>query len=591
MTARTSRTWLPYSIAVVAGLAVMAAAYVFVQNRQPAVDRAACVGLEVVSSTEKDVLVRELADRYNTSDRTYAGHCARVTVHGLTSGVAMDALDQGWARQQPDIPVPQVWLPSSTLWTGQLQLRDRAAGRPEQTPGTKFPSVASSPLVIAMKQPQGELLQSKGPLGWNDILGLSGEQGWAKFGRPDWGRFTFGKDNPNLSTSGLAATIATYYAATVGKSSDLTTDDLKDPEVTRFVRQIEANVSHYSDDVVDLLRSVAANDQTTVSTGDGPGDLSAIVTQEELVYLYNEGELSPNKKKKPKVPLVALYPKEGTYNLDHPYVVFPSDSAAQKAAAADFLAYLQEPAQQAAFAAVGFRDHDQNATADLVQTVRGKDSAHLTYFSTPDPEVIQGILGSWGTLRKKANILLAVDTSGSMAKHIEKGTRLQIAAGAVANGIKLLNSQDRVGLWTFSSETSARPSQPYTSEVPLGPFAAGPVDAKLAARKPAGNTALYTTIRAAHDYLTANYDSSRINAVVVLTDGKNEYAKDNDLDRLLADVKLDPRKPVKIFCIAFDDESDLATLTKIASAASGKAFDAQNPSTIGDAFVKVVSSF
>ncbi|MEK8104142.1 hypothetical protein NKG94_01580 [Micromonospora sp. M12] len=46
-----------------------------------------------------------------------------------------------------------------------------------------------------------------------------------------------------------------------------------------------------------------------------------------------------------------------------------------------------------------------------------------------------------------------------------------------------------------------------------------------------------------------------------------------------------------MFCIAFDQESDFATLDRIAKASSGKAFDATDPATIDEAFVKLVSSF
>ncbi|MFJ6198924.1 hypothetical protein [Micromonospora sp. NPDC092111] len=79
--------------------------------------------------------------------------------------------------------------------------------------------------------------------------------------------------------------------------------------------------------------------------------------------------------------------------------------------------------------------------------------------------------------------------------------------------------------------------------------------------------------------------------MVVLTDGKNEYNKDNRLARLLQDVALDPDRPVKIFCIAFDEQSDFATLDRIAKASAGKAFDARDPAKIDEAFVKLVSSF
>ncbi|WFE57074.1 extracellular solute-binding protein [Micromonospora sp. WMMD712] len=590
---RSARPWLPYSVAVVAGLAVIAAAYVIVR---PATgpDRSGCVALEVNSSTEKADLVSQLAARYNAADRRFAGRCAEVTVHGLNSGKAMEALAAGnWSGRQPGVPAPQVWLPTSSLWTGRLRLLDEQAGRAAQTPG-RYPSIANSPLVIAMPLEKGELVRQRGKLGWADVLGLSGDAGWAAFGRPEWGRFTFGKDNPNLSTSGLAATIATYYAA-VRRSSDLTKADLAKPAVTQFVRRIEANVSHYSDDSVDLLRDLAEADLAGAglgAAGDARArDMSAVVVQEELVYQYNEGQLSPTPGQKPRVPLVAVHPSEGTFNLDHPYVVLPSADAAQQAAAQDFLAFLQDDPQQRSFADLGFRDHERRASDALTAAVRGGADGQLTYFDPPAPEVVDAILRGWGTLRKKANILLAVDTSGSMNAKVGSRTRFQVATTAVDRGVGLLNSADRVALWSFSSETPQRPGKPYSEEVRLGPYDRAAFARRLTGLRVGGNTALYATVRAAHRRLLADYDPDRINAVVVLTDGKNEYPKDNDLDRLLADIELDPDRPVKVFCVAFDRESDLAALDRIAGASAGKAFDATDPATIDEAFVKLVSSF
>ncbi|WP_229400133.1 vWA domain-containing protein [Micromonospora okii] len=582
----SARPWLPYTAAVVAGLAVIAAAYVIVR---PGADRSGCVPLEVSSSTEKDVLLGQLAARYNAADRRFGGRCAQVSVHGLNSGEAMEALASGsWAGLQPTTPAPQVWLPTSSLWTGRLRLLDEQVGRPAQTPGP-YRSIANSPLVIAMPKDKAELVRGRGPLGWAEILGLSGDAGWAAFGRPEWGRFTFGKDNPNLSTSGLAATVATYYAA-VRRSSDLVTEDLARPAVTQFVRRIEANVSHYSDDSVDLLRDLAEADLG--GDGDARGtDMSAVVVQEELVYQYNQGQLSPTPGVKPRVPLVAVRPKEGTFNLDHPYVVLPSADAGQREAAQDFLTFLQEAPQQRAFAEIGFRDHERRPSDALVAAVGGDSGGEAVYFDPPAPEVVDAILAGWGTLRKKANILLAVDTSGSMRAAVGGRTRFQVATTAADKGVGLLNSADRVALWSFSSETPQRPGRPYSEEVPLGPYDRAVFRRKLTGLRVAGDTALYATVRAAHRHLLDNYDPDRINAVVVLTDGKNDYPKDRDLGRLLDDIALDPRRPVKVFCVAFDQESDLAALDRIARASAGKAFDATDPATIDEAFVKLVSSF
>ncbi|MEU9508552.1 extracellular solute-binding protein [Micromonospora sp. NPDC048170] len=580
----TAGPWLPYTVAIVAGFAVIAAAYLIVR---PATD-VGCTPLEVSSSIEKDVLLGDLAERYNKSDRRFGDRCAVVTVHGLSSGASTEALAGDWAAKQPSLPRPQVWLPTSTLWTGQLKLLDEAAGRPAQTPG-RYPSIANSPLVIAMPQPKGKLLQQHAPLGWGEILGSSGRTGWSTFGRPEWGRFTFGKVNPNLSTSGLAATIASYYAA-INRASDLTESDVANPRVTQFVRRIEANVSHYSDDIVDLLKDRAEADLSGAGTA-APTDMSAVVTQEELVYQYNEGELSPNRGEKPRVPLVAIYPKEGTFNLDHPYVVLPSASPEQRDAADDFLKFLQEPPQQQSFGRHGFRDHQRKASGPLTASVGGGGDGELTYFDPPDPAVVKAILTGWGTLRKKANILVAVDTSGSMNAKIGDRTRFQVATRAAIKGFGLLNFEDQVALWSFSSETGQRPKSPYSEEVRLSAFKPKVLTDEINNLHVEGGTALYATVRAAHRHMLDRYDPSRINAVVVLTDGTNEYNKDNNLARLLQDVALDPERPIKIFCIAFDEKSDFGTLDRIAKASAGKAFDARDPAKIDDAFVKLVSSF
>ncbi|MEU4532313.1 extracellular solute-binding protein [Micromonospora ureilytica] len=586
-TATRRRQWLPYTAAVTAGLVVIAGAFVFVRQRETG----CAITLQVNSSTEKAALLVDLAERYNRSDRSIAGGgCAQVHVSALNSGKATEALATDWTHT--GLPQPQVWLPTSSLWTGQLRLLDEAAGRELQTPD-HYPSIANSPLVIAMPQPKAELVRKRGSLGWGEILGLSGRDGWAGFGKPEWGRFTFGKDNPNLSTSGLAATIATYYAA-VQRASDLTRSDLAEPAVTQFVRRIEANVSHYSDDSVDLLRSLAEAD---LAGGAGStGDMSAIVLQEELVDLYNTGALSPRQDgqergRRPNVPLVAVHPKEGTFNLDHPFVVLPTADKRQRAAAADFQKFLTEGAQQESFARLGFRDHERRASAELLASVGAEPSGGLSYFEPPAPEVVGAMLDGWRTLRKKANILITLDTSGSMQAKVGTSTRFEVAATAAGKGLALLNAEDRVGLWSFSSETKQHPKSPYREEVPLGGFDQTRIDNKIAGLQVVGDTALYATVRAAHRELLDRYDPQRINAIVVLTDGKNEYSKDNDLARLLAEVALDPRRPVKVFCIAFDRDSDFATLDRIAKASSGKAFDATDPAKIDEAFVKLVSSF
>lgn len=165
--ATRTRQWLPYTAAVTAGLVVIAGAFVFVRQREAGNEGArtdCATTLQVNSSTEKAALLVDLAERYNRSDRSIdGGGCAQVHVSALNSGKATEALATGWTHT--GLPQPQVWLPTSSLWTGQLRLLDQAAGREPQTPD-RYPSIANSPLVIAMPQPKAELLRQRGSLGW-----------------------------------------------------------------------------------------------------------------------------------------------------------------------------------------------------------------------------------------------------------------------------------------------------------------------------------------------------------------------------------------------------------------------------------------
>jgi Ca-activated chloride channel family protein len=99
-------------------------------------------------------------------------------------------------------------------------------------------------------------------------------------------------------------------------------------------------------------------------------------------------------------------------------------------------------------------------------------------------------------------------------------------------------------------------------------------------------------VRAAQRSMLTGYTGDRINAVVVLTDGKNEYPRDNDLDALLRDIDAgNLERSVRVFAIAFGDKSDLGTLSSIARSSRAAAYDARNPSSITDVFVSVLSNF
>jgi Ca-activated chloride channel homolog len=97
-----------------------------------------------------------------------------------------------------------------------------------------------------------------------------------------------------------------------------------------------------------------------------------------------------------------------------------------------------------------------------------------------------------------------------------------------------------------------------------------------------------------YEELLADYAPDRINALLVLSDGRNEDPRNDDLDGLLRDLRTRTEgqtTAVRIFPIAFSGDADLQTLSDIAEATDAAAYDATDPTTIDRVFTAVVSNF
>ena len=278
--------------------------------------------------------------------------------------------------------------------------------------------MVSTPIVLAMPEPKARALGwPQAAIGWSDLLNLANDPGgWASKGHPEWGAFKLGKTNPNVSTSGLSATIGAFVAAT-GTSSDLTLDVLKEPRVRDFVAGVEKSVAHYGDTALTFLTNLQRADDA----GAALGYVSAVAVEEKSIVDYNEGNPTGDLETKgqhgkPQVPLVAIYPKEGTLNSDSPFAVLqaPWSEAGKQAGAKDFLAYLHEPAQQELFTDAGFRTYDGRPGQGRHATATTWPKTSASSLSPPSPPVLAAIRAAWSELRKPARVLLVLDVSGSM---------------------------------------------------------------------------------------------------------------------------------------------------------------------------------
>ncbi|MCU1674586.1 MAG: hypothetical protein JWN77_2699 [Frankiales bacterium] len=562
----------------------------------PSAAPSGCVTLAVTASSEKAALLSAIADDYAKDDGESGDGCARVTVTSKASGGAATALGRGW-DERVDGPRPDVWSPASQSWTGLLRQDTTARDAADLVGDAKLPSIARTPLVIAMPKPMAQTLGWPAkPIGWGDVLALAKDpKGWAKYGKP-YGSFKLGKTNPNFSTSGLHATIGAYFAATQ-RSTDLSAKDLADPKVLAYVKAVEGSVVHYGDTTLTFL----SNLQKADDAGQGLSYVSAATVEEKSVWDYNQGNPTGDPKTlgkhaKPRTPLVAIYPKEGTLFSDNPYVVLkaPWVDDAKRAVAADFFAYVQSSKAQKRFTDAAFRDYEGRAGGRINVNEGMLPDQPKAVIGPPAPAVLAGVKDSWERNRKRAKVLLVLDVSGSMGEQVgsQGATKLDLAKKAAASAVGLLAPDDQLALWVFSTEQDG--TKPYRQLVPFGPAStqAGLARRMIADLQPEGGTGLYATARAANKALAASYDTSRINAVVLLTDGRNEFPADNSIDSLTAELSNeDADRTVRVFPIAYGDDADIGELTKIADATRAAAYDASDPASIDKVLTAVLSNF
>ena len=510
-------------------------------------------------SPEKEDMLTELFRRFNAEGVEVEGRPVVVEGQKWSSGDAEARIAAGRFK-------PQIWSPSSSLWGRLLNFE---ADRPYVARDN--PSLVRTPLVIAMWEPLARALgYPRRPIGFAKILELARERrGWAAYGKPTYGAFKLGHTNPDFSTSGLSFVAAQYYTA-AGKREGLTVADVDRPAIRAKVRKIQASIVHYGDTTLFFADQLKAN---------GPGYASAVAMEEATLLDYN--------KTRPKgsLKLVAIYPSDGTFVSDNPVLLLdaPWVSAAQRAAGRRLATWLGQRIDAPLAARYGFRPGDPKVRALApITRANGADPAQpARVLSLPEPRVLAKIRSAWREDRKPANVMLVVDVSGSMLEDDKIGQ----AKVGLQGFLRALSPRDRVGLTTFSDE--------ITRVVPVAPFGRNrerlrsTVDELVAE----GDTALYNGTDAGWRAIDALGDDSRINAVVVLSDGQ-DTASSLRLDAVLRTLRSRSSgegRQIRIFTIAYGRDATRDVLQSIADASGGKAY-VGDPDEI-EAVYRQISSF
>ena len=569
-----------------------------------------CVTVDMAVSPEKITLLTELANSFNDSPEAEVagGDCIFVRPKVKASGGGAQLLVDGWPNPEANGPQPVIWSPAASGWGAIVNQRLTDNG---ETPivGDSQPFMLT-PLVIAMPKPMADALGYPAtPVGFRDIVDLANNpDGWAAAGHPEWGQFRLGKTNPNFSTSGLNFTIAEYYAAT-GKTSGLTSEDLRRPEVGEFAQSVENAVVHYGDTTLTFLNNWARAD----ARGTSLTYASAVAVEEKSVLDYNSGNPdgvldAGEVAQPPRVPLVAIYPEEGTLFSDNPLFVLdaPWVSAEQKEAAAKFSDFVTTPENQTKVLEFNFRPGNPQVPVGppIVLENGVNPDEPQTLLEVPRPDVMVSILDTWAEQRKSARVMLVIDVSGSMGDPAGSGnaTKLDLAKDAAARALEQFKDDDEVGLRIFSTDITSDPSVFYVDPVPIAPMDEGQraqLQSTISNLTPVRGTPLYDATAGSYQTMLDGFAPDKINAIVLLSDGVNDDGSpDNDaaqLDALIADLRAGSEggasQPVRIFPIAYGREADLATLRRIAEATNAAVYSSADPTTIDQVFTQVISNF
>jgi len=183
----------------------------------------------------------------------------------------------------------------------------------------------------------------------------------------------------------------------------------------------------------------------------------------------------------------------------------------------------------------------------------------------PNPRVLTAVKKAWREDRKPANVLLVLDTSGSMN---DEG-RLQNAKDGLQTFLKEVAPQDRVGLTIFNDRVTE--VAPITPVRRIRASLRGVVSRLIAD----GGTAIYDATDAGVKQVKRLADTSRINAVVLLTDGEDtDSSKSVESVVRELDAQGDSSRRVRVFTIAYSAGAAGAAekLAQIAQASGGKAY-------------------
>ncbi len=488
--------------------------------------------IEVIANPGASPWLTQAAQAFNEKPpKLENGRAVQVTLRSMEAGQVVAAL----SGDAPG-PAPALWVPDDPVWTDILAEKGQAAFQGDCA------SLASSPLVIAVWRPLAEALGWPGrSLGWLDMGSLAADpSAWLYYSGGQFSsRLRLSHTNPGLAHSGSSTLLAVVQAA-LSKTEPVSAEEVQQPMVQASVGAFESAVSSFGADTELLGQAMRQR---------GVNYLGAAVLYESTVLRYAEGDPQ----------LIPVYPFEGTFVATHPACLNRAvDGDAQQAARLfrDYL--LGEKAQELAVAN-GLRPaRSETPLRAPLDAAHGVDLAQpAVVFAPPSAANIYAVQSLWQSARKHVNLVMVIDTSGSM-----QGSKMNSVRQSALQFVQQMGSEDYLSLISYAS------AQPMLEleYLQVGP-AREQISRKIAALQAKGGTPLYDSIGAAAEVVAGHLSSQNSNVIVLLSDGLDTASNRYGFDQALFDTAA--ANDTTVFTIAYGGDADEKLLTKLAQNANG----------------------
>ncbi|MCF6378766.1 substrate-binding and VWA domain-containing protein [Nocardioides KLBMP 9356] len=521
------------NVPLVAGLVLvvalgLVAAFTFLGGDEtPA--QADCVSEKVTLTTAPvmEDLVQQAVEDVNADEP-----CIDIVV---TSGTVKDVVA---SLADPNAKLPEIWIPDSPTWKGQLT----AAG----WTGTPIAQVLAQTPVGLIGGPA-----AKAPQSWASVL--------------DGGNLAMA--DPSAEGASALALLAPYAEM---KQTGETPESIEEKTVP--VAQTYGE------------RAVAGSANET--------DLSTISASSTQLVPATEAAYLAARRSNDQLNLVA--PTTGVPMLRYPLIDVNRGSG-------DILATGGDLSARVGRALTRWFTSSAGVEAIAAAELRGPDGAPLpNEIGLGDTKVLPTVaqkttdetLRQWRVLSVPSSILAVVDLSGSMKTAIGDTTRIKLAVQASELALDAFPAQARIGIWGFSKnrgQDGASWEEYATLDRLDAPDGSGGTHGDVVRAEAAqlvdrvrGGTGVMDTTLAAYKYAQQKWDPAWFNSVVIFTDGASDDTSSLSLDSLVNQLKTlrDPAKPVKVIIIGLSQESDTGELDEIATATGGQKYVVNDPNEI-----------